>query len=93
MVLQQVQKIRFNGLDFVLTDGHSNSPIVSVTDFKKGAIPYAHLCDDGKIMQLDRQIGTIKDITFGEFIKVEASKTVFAKGFRNWLVHTERFFL
>lgn len=88
MASQRVQKIKFNGLDFVLPDGHSDSPIVSVMAFRKGKLSYAHLYDDGRIVQLGKQIGTIEDIIFGEFIDVEVAKVMFMDGLLgcSWLL-------
>ena len=62
-----VQKVKFNGLDFILpTPEESDSPIATITQFQKGECPYAHLYrDEEKIKQFGKQIGTLKDIEFG----------------------------
>lgn len=77
-----VQKIRFNGLDFMLTDfDKMSSPIVTLADFKKGKLSYAQLYrNTGKIMQYTQQIGVIGDIEFGEIVEIEVDNTEFAQG-------------
>ena len=76
----KVQKIKFNGLDFILPDGQENSPIVTIEDYKKGIVSYAHLQPDGKIIQYCKQIGTIKDIEFGEFVEIDICISEFTEG-------------
>ena len=79
----EVQKIKFNGLDFILTSpGESDSPIATIKTYQKGECPYAHLytknsngLNSGKIMRFRQQIGTIDDIEFGEIIEIEVDPT------------------
>lgn len=78
----QVQKIKFNGLDFILTDpNEEDSPIATIKTFQSGECSYAHLHrDSGKIMRFYKQIGTIDDIEFGEFIDIEMNLAKFFAG-------------
>ena len=94
-----VQKIRFNGLDFILTNpDESNSPIATVSTFKKGKCSYAHLYKRnsrsehaGKIMQNLRQIGVVEDIEFGEFVEIEVDPLEVLMGtFGNTWSHNNR---
>ncbi len=76
-----VQKIRFNGLDFILPDGREGSPVVTIDDYKQGKVSYAQLYPSGNIMQFGRQIGTIEDIEFGDFVDIDMDLAEFASGF------------
>ena len=68
----KVQKIRFQGLDFILTspDDIQNTPIATIDTYSKGECSYAHL-RNGSIFRFNNQIGTIEDIEFGEEIEIE----------------------
>lgn len=82
MEKEKVQKIRFNGLDFILTDPDSNNSSVStIKAFQKGECSYAHFYrDSGKVMRLGEQIATVDDIEFGEYIEVDVDLAVFVSG-------------
>lgn len=78
----KVQKVKFNGLDFIMPDGRNESgPIVTIEAFKKGECSYAHFYPSRNvIMQFHQQIGTIDDIEFGEFIEIEVDVSEFIEG-------------
>lgn len=78
----KVQKIRFRGLDFILTDPDSpNSPVATIEQFQKGECSYAHLYrDTGHIIRFHEQVGTIEDIEFGEIIEVDMDFEEFTRG-------------
>ena len=86
--MERMQKIRFNGLDFILPDPDgTDSPIATLDAYKKGECSYAHLhrknsksIDAGKIMQFGQQIGVIDDIEFGDFIEIEIDNSEFIEG-------------
>ena len=80
-----VQKIKFNGLNFILPNGKVDSPIVTINEYKQGNISYAHLCPDGTIIQHGSQIGTIDDIEFGEFIDIDVDTYTFIDGLLSWI--------
>lgn len=68
-----VQKIRLNGLDFILIDPESdNSAITTIRDYSTGRCGYAHLYRDTNIISRHgNQIGTLEDIEFGEIVEIE----------------------
>lgn len=70
---ETVQKIKFKGLDFILTTpDEDDSPIATIETYKKGECSYAHLFrNNGKIMRFCNKIGTVEDIEFGEFVEIE----------------------
>ncbi len=73
-MLDKVQKIKFNGLDFILTTPNdSDSPITTIDTYKKGECSYAHYysAGEGTIMRFGDKIGTTKDIEFGEIVEIE----------------------
>lgn len=68
----KVQKIKFNGLGFILTTpDRLSGPIATIETYKKGECSYAHLHSDGRIMRFRNQIGIRNDIEFGEIIEIE----------------------
>ena len=74
MSKETVQKIRFNGMDFILTtpDG-PDSPIATVNTYKKGECSYVYYqsAGEGTITRFHQKIGTTKDIEYGEIIEIE----------------------
>ena len=78
----EVQEIKFNGLDFILTSpDKSHSPIATKKAFQKGEVSYAQLYKaTGKIMQLGHQIGTVDDITFGDIVDIDFNPIEFMSG-------------
>ena len=68
-----VQKIRFNGLDFILpTPEDDDSAITTIRAYQTGQCSYAHLYrNTNRIIQLGKQIGTLEDIEFGEIVEIE----------------------
>ena len=82
-MLDKVQKIKFNGLDFILTHPNdSDSPIATMDAYKKGECSYAHYysAGEGTIMRFRDKIGTIKDIEFGEIVEIEIDSAEAIKG-------------
>lgn len=82
MSKEQVQKIKLNGLDFILTTPNDDdSPITTIDTYKRGECGYAHLYRNAnKIMRFRQQIGTIENIEFGEMIEIEIDNAEFATG-------------
>lgn len=78
----KVQKIKFKEQEFILSSPKANdSPITTVKTFQNGECSYAHLYrDNGKVMRFHKQIGTIDDIEFGEFIEIEIHEAEFVNG-------------
>ena len=79
---EKVQKIRFNGLDFILpTYDEEDSAITTIEQYQNGECSYAHLFRaSGIIAQRHKQIGTIDDIEFGEIVEIEVDYTKFVAG-------------
>lgn len=70
----KVQKIKLNGLDFILTSPNGNSsPVATVKAYKKMECSYAHYYKEGegRIVRFGDLIGTTSDIEFGETIEVD----------------------
>lgn len=72
---EKVQKIRFKGLDFILTDPDDvySSPIATIETYKNMECSYAQYYKEGKgrIMRFRDKIGETADIEFGEIIEIE----------------------
>lgn len=60
-----IQKIKFQGEDYVLIGGAITTP----ERFKNGIVSHAHLNSAGQIMQYGEQIGIKSDIEFLEEIE------------------------
>ncbi len=93
-MLDKVQKIKFNGLNFILPfPNDSDSPVISIEAYKKGECSYAHYYSegDGVIVRFFNKIGTTKDIEFGEMIEIEVDCAEFAEGLlgNTWSVNKD----
>jgi len=55
-----VQKIRFQGEDYILIGGAITTP----ERYRSGTVSYAHLGNDGVIRRYHSEIGTKNDIEF-----------------------------
>lgn len=77
MHTETVQKIKLNGLDFILTTpNQADSPIATVKTYQKGECSYAHLYrSTGAVMRFRQKIGTTDDIEFGDFVEIEFDGT------------------
>lgn len=71
MSKETVQEIRFNGLAFIITGTDKHGPIATKKQYQNGECSYAHLYPDGRIVQFNKQIGTVEDIEFGEIVELE----------------------
>lgn len=84
----KVQKIRFNGEDFILTSPEDDdSPIATIESFQAGECSFAHVYkeaskkpDAGKIMRFGKQIGAESDVELGEFIEIDLNVTDYMRG-------------
>lgn len=82
MSKDKVQKIKFQGLDFILTDpDDEDSPITTIGQYQNGEVSYAHLFrSTGQIMQFQQEIGKIDEIEFGDIIEIEMAASQFLAG-------------
>ena len=65
-----MQKIRFQGEDYILVGGAIATP----ERYKSGTVSYAHLHEDGIIRRYHSEIGTKNDIEFlGDIEDIEAT--------------------
>ncbi len=78
-----VQKIRFNGLDFILTTPKDdNSPITTIKDYQAGRCSYAHFYREANnISRYGNRIGGMEDIEFGEMVEIEIDVAEAIAGF------------
>ena len=56
-----MQKIRFQGQEYILTNGGA---ITTEENYREGKVSFAHLCSDSNIKRYGSVIGTYKDIEF-----------------------------
>ena len=77
-----VQKIKFKGQDYILTDpDERNSPISTLEAYQKGEVSYAHYYGDtGEVYRYQKLIGTEIDIEIGKRIEIEIDMGEFADG-------------
>ncbi len=72
-MIAKVQKIKFDGLDLILTHPENiDSPIATIDAFQKGECSYAHISGCG-IMRFGSIVGLLSDIEFGEFIEIDVN--------------------
>jgi hypothetical protein len=68
-------KILFDDKEYVFVGGSLNKggAITTQDDYENGRCSFAHLCEDGKILRFNSQIGTIDDITIIGEVKPNVS--------------------